>query len=91
MGGKKRIFCICLCCGKIIKHTTESSRFVQCLECQRKGDSELLELSEFRRTFDDMMVQEAKTGLFSVRNGGDKDGRKKGRVVELKEKEKKRR
>ena len=63
MGGKKRIFCICLCCGKVIKHTVESCRFVQCLECQKEGNLKLLELSQFRSKFDEMMVQEGKIGL----------------------------
>lgn len=64
MGGKKRLFVICLCCGKVIRHTTESCRFVQCLECQEKGNLELLELSQFRSKFDEMMVQEGKIGLY---------------------------
>ena len=64
MGGKKRIFCICLCCGRVIKHTTEGCRFVQCLDCQSKGNMGLLSLNIFKKGFNEMMLEEGKIGLF---------------------------
>ena len=51
-------FSICLCCGSVIERTEGMKRFVQCLECQRRGNQKLLELSKFRGEFDKMMIEE---------------------------------
>ena len=60
MNSKRKLFSICLCCGAILERPENMKRYVQCIECQKKGNSKLLELSAFRAKFDEMTIREGK-------------------------------
>jgi hypothetical protein len=63
MNTERKLLSICLCCGAILERPRDMKRYVQCLECQKKGNSKLLELSAFRGKFDEMTIQEGKARL----------------------------